>query len=106
MNQRKRKIFELLPSKGKLNFLSSTPLKEKFIKLNCFDSDRDEYNSSTKCKTLEKFKLSEFQKRKQNLSASNIKKLKENNNDLPIKIIKEKLTNKQKEFIKKNSNRK
>ena len=101
MNQRKRKIFELLPSKGKLNFLSSTPLKEKFIKLNCFDSDRDEYNSSTKCKTLEKFKLSEFQKRKQNLSASNIKKLKENNNDLPIKIINEKLTNKQKEFIKK-----
>ena len=44
------------------------------IKINFYDSD-DEYFSSTKCKTIEKKKITLIQEKNKNLSTSNIKSI-------------------------------
>ena len=94
MNQRRRKIFELLPNKGKINFLSSSPQKEKLIKLNNYDSDKEDCYSSTKSKTLEKKK--KISENKKNYSTLNLKRIKKKES---IEIIKEKKTENQKNFL-------
>ena len=98
INNRRRKLFEELPSNGQLNFLSSSPKKERMIKINFYESD-DEYFSSTKCKTIEKIKLlPSIKEKNKNLSTSNIKSIKLKN-EKPIEIIKGDLTDKQRKFL-------
>ena len=96
INNRRRKLFEELP-KGKLSFLSSSPTKERLIKINFYDSD-DEYFSSTKCKTIEKKKITLIQEKNKNLSTSNIKSINIKTKK-PIEIIKGPFTEKQRKFL-------
>ena len=97
INNRRRKLFEELPLKGQLSFLSSSPKKERIIKINFYESD-DEYFSSTKCKTIEKIKFSQIKEKNKNLSTSNMKIINIKNEN-PIEIIKGHFSEKQRKFL-------